>query len=210
MSELRLEDVWNLIWIGVLLFVGYAILRLTYEYRMPIRLLIRALWRRFFQVGDWRAAMDRLADIEQRHGTLMSREDDWGSGSEGAETGTAIGSEDWFYGSRTAPVQEKKEVSFADVIAFLVDHNLSDEEAIDLFAVAKRKSGYIVSANKIRDHIGGSDAEIKARVRSRRPQAAPIAPAPKHPPVASPIANRPIPAGVRYPEEPELEYQPPR
>jgi hypothetical protein len=72
----------------------------------------------------------------------------------------------------SAPVPD-----FEAVLDFLAKHNLTDEQAIDLFATAHRASDdYFISANKLRDAIGGNEAAVKARVASRRPK--PPAPRP--------------------------------
>ena len=62
MAELRLEDIGAILVGLVVVGIGYAGLRLIYEYRVEIGLFISALWRRYIAVNDWRAAMDRLAD----------------------------------------------------------------------------------------------------------------------------------------------------
>jgi hypothetical protein len=66
---------------------------------------------------------------------------------------------------------------FEAVLDFLAKHNLTDEQAIDLFATAHRApDDYFISANKLRDAIGGNEAAVKARVASHRPK--PPAPRP--------------------------------
>lgn len=56
-------------------------------------------------------------------------------------------------------------------IAYLARHNLTPDEAIDLLAILRWEDGdYLLSANKIRDVVGGADAVVKAQVASHRPK----------------------------------------
>lgn len=59
---------------------------------------------------------------------------------------------------------------FDAVLAYLTRHKLNDEQAIDLLTVARRESGYLLSANKIREVAGGNEATVKARVARGRPR----------------------------------------
>lgn len=53
-------------------------------------------------------------------------------------------------------------------------HNLEARHAAQLLAVLRNESGdYLLSANKIRDIIGGADATVKAWVREMRPETQP-------------------------------------
>ena len=61
-------------------------------------------------------------------------------------------------------------LDFAGVLDYLKRHNLTDEQAVDLLALARRESGDLLSANKIRDIVGGNEALVKARVASHRPK----------------------------------------
>lgn len=61
-------------------------------------------------------------------------------------------------------------LNFEGVLDFLKRHNLTDEQAIDLLTVARRESGDLLSANKIRDIVGGNEAQVKARVAQHRPR----------------------------------------
>jgi hypothetical protein len=49
------------------------------------------------------------------------------------------------------------------------------ETVIDILSVLKKDGEYLLSANKIRDLVGGADAVVKSRVASHRPKP----PAPK-------------------------------
>lgn len=62
-------------------------------------------------------------------------------------------------------------LNFDAVIGFIAKHNMSDEEAIKYLAVARRLNGdHLLSANKIRDVVGGSDAVVKLQVAALRPK----------------------------------------
>lgn len=89
-------------------------------------------------------------------------------------------------GPRTSPVlvvrpdtdQVKPEPvrNFQDVVDFLKKHNLTDEQLIAVYAVIHRAADdYPLSANKIRDVVGGTRDEVLALVSSYRPKP----PAPK-------------------------------
>jgi hypothetical protein len=53
-------------------------------------------------------------------------------------------------------------------------HNLDARHACELLAVLRNESGdYLLSANKIRDIVGGADATVKAWVRAMRPETTP-------------------------------------
>lgn len=58
---------------------------------------------------------------------------------------------------------------FEMVKAYLTDHTLTDEQAIGLLALARRSSGDdLLSANKIRDIVGGNEGKVKAHVAAHR------------------------------------------
>lgn len=59
--------------------------------------------------------------------------------------------------------------NFDGVLDFLYRHNLTDEEAIDILTLMHREVGDLLSANKIRDIVGGNEAAVKARVAAWRP-----------------------------------------
>lgn len=90
-----------------------------------------------------------------------------GTSSSSASTGSGTGS------ARAVPPQQHQSeplraVNFETVSVFLKEHNLTDEEAIDLLTLAHRESGDLLSANKIRDIVGGNEAAVKARVATWR------------------------------------------
>lgn len=65
---------------------------------------------------------------------------------------------------------------FAD---YLSEHNLSDEQLITVLALLRRLNGDdLLSANKIRDTVGGADATVKALIAPhRKPRPRPKPPA---------------------------------
>lgn len=67
---------------------------------------------------------------------------------------------------------------FATALDYLARHNVTPDQAIDLLAVLRwEDDSFVLSANKIRDLVGGADAVVKARVAAHRPKL----PAPKQP-----------------------------
>lgn len=99
----------------------------------------------------------------------------WEGGSDESEGGSGTSSAE-----PVLPQQNQLEPElvrdFEAVKTFLSSHNLSDDEAVILLAVLRRNGDYLISANKIRDVVGGSDAQIKAQVAAIRPR-------PRTPPV---------------------------
>lgn len=78
--------------------------------------------------------------------------------------------------ARAVPPQQHQSASelvldFDSVLDYLRRHKLTDEQAIDLLTLATREEGDLLSANKIRDIVGGNEAAVKARVASHRPKA---------------------------------------
>lgn len=89
------------------------------------------------------------------------------------------GAEDDYAGAGTGadwavPPQQHQAASelvpdFLMVKDYLTDHTLTDEEAIELLALARRSNGDdLISANKIRDIVGGNEAKVKAHVAAHR------------------------------------------
>lgn len=97
--------------------------------------------------------------------------------------GSGAGSEGAVLSQQNRPGSEKAQ-NFDEVLSYLLAHKLSDEELAKLLAVTQRLNGdYLLSANKIRDVVGGSDAAIKAHVSPLRPK--------KEQPPPSPSIRRP-------------------
>lgn len=68
-------------------------------------------------------------------------------------------------------------LDFQAVLDYLKRHNLTDEQVIDVYAVTHREQDYPLSANKIRDVVGGNEKDVKARVAGHRPK--PVQPRPQ-------------------------------
>jgi hypothetical protein len=67
--------------------------------------------------------------------------------------------------------EPNQSVNFDAVLAWVLDNNLTDEQGIALIAAAHRLPGdYFLSANKIRDGVGGSRDEVLAQVAALRPR----------------------------------------
>lgn len=174
MADLRAQD------IGIIIvsLVVVVCVRATYAYRAEISMIIAALWRRYVAVGDWRAAMDRLADERQRvsryddrtereGGDVMSPE----AGSTPRRPGSSTGSADPVSGQQNQQAPELV-LDFDTIIDYLARHKLdTPERVVDVLAVLQFGEGHVLSANKIRDIAGGNEAAVKARVASRRPKA---------------------------------------
>lgn len=66
---------------------------------------------------------------------------------------------------------DQTDISFDQIADYLAQHNLTDEQLITLYARARRApDDYPLSANKIRDAVGGSRDEILAAVAAERPR----------------------------------------
>lgn len=83
-------------------------------------------------------------------------------------------------GSRRSVPQQQHQpapaapASFEDIIDYLARHNLdTPEQVVDVLSVLQLGDSYVLSANKIRDIVGGNEAVVKARVASHRPKAEP-------------------------------------
>lgn len=75
------------------------------------------------------------------------------------------------------PVQQHQEEpelvpNFARALTYISQHNFTSDEAADILANMKIDGEYLLSANKIRDIVGGNEAAVKARVASHRPKPA--------------------------------------
>ena len=92
----------------------------------------------------------------------------------GSGTSAAVAVPQQQHQAASAPVPD-----FELIISYLQRHNLTDDEAIDLFAVAHRESGDLLSANKIREIVGGNEAAVKARVARYRPKPPQPKPSPR-------------------------------
>jgi hypothetical protein len=107
---------------------------------------------------------------ERVGGVLMSRS---GDGSRGHSASFDSGSQ------RFAPpvfAQQNQEnqnqnATIDDIIDLTYTSPLTDQQAITILALMRRENGdYFLSANKIRDIVGGADATVKAEVAALRPK----------------------------------------
>jgi hypothetical protein len=123
--------------------------------------LARALKRRYVHVS-WQGLLDILADD-------MSSE----AGSEPTLPGSRTGFDDPVLPQQNQ-VKPELVFEFSHLLDFLSRHNLSEGEAIALLARMRRSNGidYYLSANRIRDVVGGADAAVKAEVAKHRPKPA--------------------------------------
>lgn len=59
--------------------------------------------------------------------------------------------------------------SFEAIKSYLTDHTLTDDEAIVILALIRRQDGNdLLSANKIREIVGGNEGRVKAHVAAHR------------------------------------------
>jgi hypothetical protein len=84
----------------------------------------------------------------------------------GADTGATL--------SVLPPQHQTKPELVPDLAAiktYLKQHSVSDQDAIDILALLRRPTGdNLISANKIRDIVGGNEAAVKAQVAALRPK----------------------------------------
>lgn len=92
------------------------------------------------------------------------------AGSEGDQGGSSTGAD-------PAVLPQQHQVAselvpdLASVKIYLKQHNVSDQDAIDILALLRRSNGdNLISANKIRDIVGGNEAAVKAQVAMLRPK----------------------------------------
>lgn len=115
----------------------------------------------------------RVYGGRERVSYLLDVMSDWRS-SRFDDAGSDTGS-DWVVPGQQHQSASELVPDFEAVLEYLRRHKLTDEQAIDLLTLAARESGDLLSANKIRDIVGGNEAEVKRRVASHRPKQAPPA-----------------------------------
>jgi hypothetical protein len=123
---------------------------------------LRAWWQRGLDV--------QRARYEQRAVAYGLRDMSSQSGSEAVPAGSGTGSAAVVLPQQN---QENRELvrNLTDVIAFLDRQNLTSDEAAAILSVLRRSDDdYFLSANKIRDVVGGADAAVKAQVAAYRPR----------------------------------------
>jgi hypothetical protein len=157
MENFSLQDL-GIIVGSVVAFLAVCIIMpplLKYGPRFFVSLFHRYLW------VDWDGFMSRLADMDKE-----PAESDWnGAGS----NGTVLPHQNQENQNRNA--------NFETIKNYFTQHNLSDEQCIIILALMRRMSGDdLLSANKIRDVVGGADAVVKAQVSALRPKKIPAKP----------------------------------
>lgn len=150
---MRLEDIVTIVVTMIELFVA-----------LVVAIALYALWPR-----PW---SDLVALIRhgRKYGYVSINFLPCADGSPAEIAGSRSGSDDLVLAQQSQENQEPVR-GFDDVIAVLSEHKLTSEQAADVLAVMRRENGeYFISANKIRDIVGGADKVIKARVAIFRPQ----------------------------------------
>jgi hypothetical protein len=154
MAELRLEDIGAILVGLVLVGIGYAGLRLIYEYRVQIGLFIGALWRRYVAVGDWRAAMERLADERDRVKGYQE-----GRHSTGGIAVDRIGTEP------PIPTSVLPHSDAPDTGTWIpVSEDLSRQELLDILARQKIDNKYVFSGNKLAELFASTPHAVSRNV----------------------------------------------
>lgn len=144
------------------------------DFWLTIAVLAFAAWLEFDKIQAWRKRRS-VKRSERRQGIVMSRD----TGSEidrgGSQTSPSV-----LVRSQQDQVPEDWTASFEDVQKWVAEHNMTDEQAVILFATAHRQpDDFFLSANKIRDGVGGSRDAVLAQVAQCRPKPKPPRPSPR-------------------------------
>lgn len=125
--------------------------------------------------GEWGRSIERARIQKERRERVYGYADVTSSGgSNGGYADASTGADD------LVPRQQHQSAlelvpSFEALKTYLTNHTLTDDEAIEMLALARRSSGDdLLSANKIRDIVGGNEGKVKAHVaafRKPRPKA---------------------------------------
>lgn len=139
MADLRLEDIGGFfIAGGILVVLGFSAL-LIYVLWPQICLLLVAFWRRYFAMGDWRQATDRLADVNR-----FEAQDDRIMSHSGGIAGDRGGIEP------PVPDLVLRHSDAADTGTWVpVPENLSREALLDILARQRVDNKYVFSGNKL-------------------------------------------------------------
>jgi hypothetical protein len=141
--------------LAILIVFGSGI---AFLFREELIALFGAIRRRYLHIS-WPHLVDRIADDMSGN-----------AGSEGGGAGSGTGSGDLVLGQQNQ-MEPELVLSFEEIVAYLTEHNLTDDQATIMFAVMRRESGdHFLSANKIRDIVGGADMVVKAQVAAYRPR----------------------------------------
>ena len=123
----------------------------------------------------WQEGIERAQSVNDFDDEITSSDD----GSDEDVTGSGTGSQDAVPGQqhRSAPGLVS---DFDAAINVLSKHKLeSPEQLIDALSVLHFENGYVFSANKIRDLVGGNEAAVKAQVAAHRPKIEAPKPSPR-------------------------------
>jgi hypothetical protein len=140
----------------LVLFGAFIIAQVVYRYRTEIVSIVS---------GQWRTSLERARAQKARRDRLYGYvESGFAEDDPGADTDA-----DWAVLPRQHQAASELVPDFSTIKAYLIDHTLTDDEAIELLALARRSSGDdLLSANKIRDIVGGNEGKVKARVAAHR------------------------------------------
>jgi hypothetical protein len=147
MADLRFQDIGYILVALVLI----ATIRVLFAYRAEISLLIGALWHRYVSVGDWRAAMDRLAD---ERASVRGYVDD-GAGIEPDRSGIEP--------LVPAPVLPLPDASNTGTWIPVPD-DLSRHELLDILARQKIDNKYVFSGNKLAELFSSTPHAVSRNV----------------------------------------------
>lgn len=172
MAQFRLDDLYAIVqalfWLALLVFGGVILYALAYNYGRYIPMFFAILVRRY--------AVIRFNGFDD----FMSSDDGFEDELDGFETSSSV-----VVLAQQNQENQNQNANFESVYAFLTQHNLTDEQAIIMLSVMRRLSGDdLLSANKIRDIVGGSDAVVKFEVAKHRK--------PRHKPQPLKRLDRPV------------------
>lgn len=135
------------------------------DFWLTIGALAFAIMLEYDRIRAWLGRRS-VSRFDQRRDDVMSRSPD----SRPVPAGSGTGSADLVPGQ-----QHQREpaapANFDDVLAYLARHKLeSPDQVVDVLSVLQFGDGHVLSANKIRDVVGGNERAVKARVASHRPK----------------------------------------
>lgn len=172
MEKMRLED-FGYILSGLLIIVLSVVAIAAAVQAWPyVRGFTVALFHRYINAEAWQRLVTRVADLpaEPSVNRFTSSVMD---GAAVVPSGSGTGAD------KAVPPQQHQVapasvLTFDDAISFLKRHKFeSADELIDVLSVLQRDGKPLISANKIREIIGGNEAAVKARVATHRKQEPP-------------------------------------
>lgn len=178
MDKMRLED-FGYILSGLLIIVLSVVAIAAAVQAWPyVRGFTVALFHRYINAEAWQRLVTRVADLPAEPSVNRFQTDKpiTSSVMDGAAvvpSGSSTGAD------KAVPPQQHQVapasvLTFDDAISFLKRHKFeSADELIDVLSVLQRDGKPLISANKIREIIGGNEAAVKARVATHRRQEPP-------------------------------------